>query len=162
MIPSFLRFYILRSCCFARCFPAAGEVPPTAPRAAYEKRATEIHPLLLCNSPPATQVVSQSIALIGSGVNCFLPHCGPFCMPAIRYWRWGRRSPGPLPGQQEPRFQRKRRHFQRPAARSLARAAASSCRFLVRRLIRQTEQMPSTESGAMGLPQSAQRVLVHL
>ena len=64
MIPSFLRFCILRSCCFARCFPAAGEVPPTAPRAAYEKRATEIHPLLLCNSPPATQVVSQSIALI--------------------------------------------------------------------------------------------------
>ena len=119
MIPSFLRFCILRSCCFARCFPAAGEVPPTAPRAAYEKRATEIHPLLLCNSPPATQVVSQSIALIGSGVNCFLPHCGPFCMPAIRCWRWGRRPPGPLPGQQEPRFRRKRRHFQRPAPEPL-------------------------------------------
>ena len=32
----------------------------------------------------------------------------------------------------------------------------------MRRLMRQTEQMPSVLFGAMGLPQSAQRVLLHL
>ena len=43
-----------------------------------------------------------------------------------------------------------------------ARARASSCRCLVRSLMRHTEHRPPALSGAMGLPQFLHRVLVHL
>ena len=100
--PSFLRVRVSFP-----LFPGSGGGTPQ--RGGDEKRATDIHPLLLCNSPPATRVVSQSIALISRSVNRFWQFLRsalrqrPWRLPPPASWPPARRrapwrGPPPLPG----------------------------------------------------------------